>query len=109
MCNFKSRFRSKFYNSTSRSYYNVGFLQSDVLVTVENQFYISNEINIREFFNANRVSVSGQTIEGFPYITYSKVSNDKINTHGIIFISGEFIKLSFEEKTIQGEVQVKKR
>ncbi|MCJ8306971.1 MAG: hypothetical protein MJK05_08040 [Nitrosopumilus sp.] len=79
----------------------IGFLQSGILDTVENQFHISNEINIREFFNGNIVRVSGQTIEGFPYITYSKVINDKINTHGMIFINGEFVKLSFEEKVEQ--------
>jgi len=28
----------------------IGFLQSGILDTVENQFHISNEINIREFF-----------------------------------------------------------
>lgn len=66
-------------------------------------------LTLENFFNGNIVRVSGQTIEGFPYITYSKVINDKINTHGIIFVGGEFIKLSFEEKTIQDKVQVEKK
>ena len=56
------------------------------------------KLTLENFFNGNIVRVSGQTIEGFPYITYSKVINDKINTHGMIFISGEFTKLNFEEK-----------
>ena len=86
----------------------IGFLQSGVLDANENQFHISNEINIREFFNGNIIRVSGQTIEGFPYITYSKVIEDKINTHGMIFISGQFIKLSFKEIIEQEEINVEK-
>lgn len=87
----------------------IGFLQSGEINTVKNQFLISNEINIREFFNGNIVRVSGQTIEGFPYITYSKILDDKIDTHGIIFISGKFVKLSFEEKPIPAEIIIEKK
>ncbi len=86
----------------------IEFLQTGELNTVENQFHISNEIIIREFFNGNIIRVSGQTIEGFPYITYSKISDDKIDTHGMIFISGEFIDLNFEEKIIQEAVIIEK-
>ena len=85
------------------------FLQTGELNTVENQFHISSEISIREFFNGNIIRVSGQTIEGFPYITYSKISDDKIDTHGMIFIAGEFVDLSFEEKIIQTEISVEKK
>ncbi len=74
-------------------------MQTGELETNVNQFQISNELTIREFFNGNIIRVSGQTAEGFPYITYSKVSNDKINTHGIIFIGGKFVDLNFDEKT----------
>jgi len=88
---------------------NITFLQTGELNTSENQFHISNEMNIREFFNGNIIRVSGQTIEGFPYITYSKILDDKIDTHGIIFISGEFVKLSFEEKPKQEEIIVEKK
>ena len=87
----------------------IGFLQSGEINTKENQFHISNEMSIREFFNGNIVRVSGQTIEGFPYITYSKIVNDKIDTHGNIFISGEFVKLSFEEKPKQEETVFEKK
>ena len=76
----------------------IEFLQTGELNTGENQFHISNEIVIREFFNGNTVRVSGQVIEGFPYITYSKISDDKIDTHGMIFIGGKFVDLIFEEK-----------
>jgi len=86
----------------------IEFLQTGVLNTSENQFHISNEIIIREFFNGNIIRVSGQVIEGFPYITYSKILEDKIDTHGMIFISGKFIDLDFEEKIIQEEVIVEK-
>jgi len=85
------------------------FLQTGELNTVENQFHISSEMSIREFFNGNIIRVSGQTIEGFPYITYSKISDDKIDTHGMIFIAGEFVDLNFEEKIIQKEINVEKK
>ena len=57
----------------------IDFLQTGELNTSENRFHINNEIVIREFFNGNIIRVSGQTIEGFPYITYSKVLDDKID------------------------------
>jgi hypothetical protein len=75
-------------------------LQSGLIYSDTNQFNISNDISIREFFNGNIIRVSGQTIEGFPYITYSKISEEKIDTHGIIFINNQFVKLSFDEKVI---------
>jgi len=86
----------------------IDFLQTGDLNTSENQFHISNEITIREFFNGNIIRISGQTIEGFPYITYSKISDDKIDTHGMIFIGGEFVDLNFEEKVIQEDVIIEK-
>ena len=73
------------------------FLQTGELNTIENQFHISNEISIREFFNGNIIRVLGQTIEGWPYITYSKISDDKIDTHGMIFINSQFVDLTFVE------------
>jgi len=85
------------------------FLKTGELNTVENQFHISNEITIREFFNGNIIRVSGQVIEGFPYITYSKILDDKIDTHGMIFIGGKFIDLNFEEKIIQEETISEKK
>ena len=78
----------------------INFLQSGMIYSDENQFNISNDITIREFFNGNIIRISGQTIEGFPYITYSKVSDENIDTHGIIFINNQFVKLSFEGKSI---------
>jgi len=86
----------------------IEFLQTGELNTVENQFHISNEITIREFFNGNIIRVSGQTIEGFPYIAYSKISDDEIDTHGMIFIGGKFVDLNFEEKIIQEDVIIEK-
>ncbi len=87
----------------------IDFLQTGVLNTSENQFYISNEITIREFFNGKIIRVSGQVIEGFPYITYSKILEDEIDTHGMIFISGKFVDLNFEEKIIQEEIIIEKK
>ena len=86
----------------------IAFLQTGELNTSENQFHISNEIMIREFFNGNIIRVSGQVIEGFPYIIYSKILDDKIDTHGMIFIGGEFVDLNFEEKVIQEETIIEK-
>ncbi|KAF6244594.1 hypothetical protein [Nitrosopumilus sp. b2] len=75
----------------------VSFMKTGTLHTNENKFQISNEITVREFFNGKIIRISGQTLEGFPYITYSKILNDDIQTHGIIFVGGKFVKLSFEE------------
>lgn len=86
----------------------IEFLQTGVLNTSENQFHISNEITIREFFNGKIIRVSGQVIEGFPYITYSKILEDEIDTHGMIFIGGKFVDLNFEEKIIQEKVIIEK-
>jgi hypothetical protein len=86
----------------------IEFLQTGVLNTSENQFHISNEIIIREFFNGNIIRVSGQVIEGFPYITYSKILDDEINTHGMIFIGGKFVDLNFEDKIIREETIIEK-
>ena len=87
----------------------INFLQSGLIYSDENEFNISNDIHIREFFNGNIIRVSGQTIEGFPYITYSKISDESIDTHGIIFINNQFVKLSFVEKLIEVEKTIDKK
>lgn len=86
----------------------IEFLQSGSIYSDKNEFNISNDISIREFFNGNIIRFSGQTIEGFPYITYSKVSDENIDTHGIIFINNQFVKLSFVKKSIQVEETIYK-
>ena len=86
----------------------IGFLQTGKINTSENQFHISNEMTIREFSNGNIIRVSGQTIEGFPYITYSKIIDEKIDTQGIIFIAGKFVDLSFEEEVSQDNIVLEK-
>jgi len=85
------------------------FFQTGKLHTNNNQFQISDEFIVREFFNGNIIRISGQTIEGFPYITYSKISDENIDTHGSIFINNKFQKLSFSEKIIQTEQSVDKK
>jgi len=77
------------------------FFQTGELNTEKNEFQISDEFTIREFFNGNIIRVSGTTIEGFPYITYSKIHDEDIDTHGIIFINGQFVKLTFIENPIE--------
>ena len=86
---------------------NLSFLDTGIIHSDENQFQISNDMNTREFFNGKIVRVSGQTIEGFPYITYSKILDDKVNTHGIIYVGGEFLKLSFVEKVTEETTEEK--
>ena len=81
----------------------INFLQSGLIHSDENEFNISNDINIREFFNGKIIRISGQTIEGFPYITYSKISDENIDTHGMIFVNNKFVKLSFIEKSNETE------
>ncbi|MCV0400614.1 MAG: hypothetical protein K5777_01330 [Nitrosopumilus sp.] len=81
----------------------IEFLQEGMLHTEKNQFIISSDLNIREFFNGHIVRVSGQTVEGFPYITYSKISEENIDTYGKIFINGQFVKLSFIKTSVDVE------
>ena len=83
---------------------NIIFLDTGIIHSDDNQFQISNDMNTREFSNGKIIRVSGQTIEGFPYITYSKILEDKVNTHGIIFIGGKFVKLSFFEESTQDTI-----
>ncbi|AFS80800.1 hypothetical protein NKOR_04560 [Candidatus Nitrosopumilus koreensis AR1] len=85
----------------------INFFQTGIISTDENKFSISNDISIREFFNGEIIRVSGHTIEGFPYITYSKIIEEKIETRGIIFIGGEFLELLFKEE-LPEESAVKK-
>ena len=87
----------------------VSFLQTGEISTAESQFQISSDVEIREFFGGNIVRISGLTIEGFPYITYSRIIDEKIDTKGIIFINGKFINLSFIEKTIETQNIVEKQ
>jgi len=87
----------------------IEFFQTGELHTENNQFQISDEFIVRGFFNGNIIRISGQTIEGFPYITYSKILEESIDTHGSIFINNQFQKLSFSEKIIQTEQSVDKK
>lgn len=86
----------------------IDFLQTGVLDTSENQFQISNEINTRELLNGSIIRVSGLTVDGFPYITYSKILGDSTDTHGIIFVDGKFIALTFEKEQIQEVIPMEK-
>jgi len=85
------------------------FFQTGKLYINNNQFQISDEFTVRAFFDGNIIRISGQTIEGFPYITYSKISDQNIDTHGSIFINNQFQKLSFSENIIQTKQPVDKK
>ena len=88
---------------------NIKFLQTGEITTAENQFHVSNDMSIREFSKGNIIRISGQTIEGFPYITYSKILENRVDTHGMIFINSQFVNLIFTEKPTQKETDVEKK
>ena len=85
----------------------IEFIQTGIIYAEEHSFHISNDLSIREFANGNIIRISGQTIEGFPYLVYSLVqeneedeeNNPEIKTRGMIFVNGEFTDLVFMQKT----------
>lgn len=79
---------------------NIEFMHIGKLFTDKKEFTISNEINIREFLDGKVVRITGYTIEGYPYITYSKINNHQITTHGKIFTDNKFVLLVFEQQKI---------
>lgn len=83
----------------------IEFIQTGKLFTDKKEFIISNEINTREFSDEKIVRIAGYTVEGYPYITYSKINDSQITTHGKIFINSKFLSLIFEQQKIS---QIKK-
>ena len=77
--------------------------QTGKLHTENNQFLVSDKFSIREFSNGNIIRISGQTIEGFPFITYSKIIEDNLETIGKIFINGKFERLLLEQNIVKNE------
>ena len=78
----------------------VEFIQTGKLFTDKTEFIISNEINTREFFDGTIIRITGYTVEGYPYVTYSKINDSQITTHGKIFINSKFLPLVFEQQKI---------
>ena len=78
----------------------IKFIQTSKLFTDKKEFVISNEINIREFFDGKIVKITGYTVEGYPYITYSKINNQQIITHGKIFTDDRFVSLVFDQQKV---------
>lgn len=78
----------------------IEFIQTGKLFTDKKEFIISNEMNIKEFLDGKIVRITGYTIEGYPYITYSKINNQQITTHGKIFTDNKFVLLIFEQQKI---------
>jgi len=78
----------------------IEFIQTGKLFTDKKEFIISNEINTREFSDGKIVRIVGYTVEGYPYITYSKINDSQITTHGKIFINSKFLSLVFEQQKI---------
>ena len=48
------------------------FFQTGELYTEESKFIISNDINIREFFNGNIIRISGQLLKAFHLLHIQK-------------------------------------
>lgn len=80
--------------------YDIEFIQTGKLFTDKKEFTISNEINIREFFDGKIIKITGYTVEGNPYITYSKITNQQITTHGKIFTDNKFVQMVFDKQNI---------
>ena len=78
----------------------IEFIHTGKLFTDKNEFIISNEINTREFFDGKLLRITGYTVEGYPYITYSKINNQQTITHGKIFINDKFTSLVFDQQKI---------
>src|SRR3970282_732255 len=78
----------------------IEFIQTGKLFTDKKEFIISNEINIREFFDGKIVKITGYTVEGYPYITYSKINDSQITTRGKIFTDNKFLSLVFDQQKI---------
>lgn len=87
----------------------VEFIQTGKLFTDKKEFIISNEINIKEFSDGKIVRIIGYTIEGYPYITYSKIDNQQITTHGKIFTDGKFLSLVFDQQKISQIEKIEKK
>jgi len=86
----------------------VEFLQTGIIHTLQNQFNISNEMDIRELINGKIIRISGQTVEGFPYVTYSKILDNSIDTRGSIFIDGKFVSLVFNDVQYEETFEIQK-
>jgi hypothetical protein len=78
----------------------IEFIQTGKLFTDRKEFTISNEINIREFFDGKLIKITGYTVEGYSYITYSKITEQHITTRGKIFTDNSFVPLIFKQQRI---------
>ena len=87
----------------------IDYIQTGGIFTDEKEFTISNEINTREFSDGSIIRITGYTVEGYPYITYSKINNQQITTHGKIFINDKFIPLIFDQQKTSQMQKIEKR
>ena len=97
-------------NAQTEPLEDIEFIQTGIIYTEDHSFHISSDLSIREFSNGNVIRISGQTVEGFPYVVYSIIqsSDDEvmIKNRGMIFVNGEFTGLSFAEKTSLQETNI---
>lgn len=87
----------------------IEFTQTGKLFTDKKEFSISNEITAREFFDGKIIRITGYTVEGYPYITYSKINNQQITTHGKIFADGKSTSLIFDMQKMPQIEKIKER
>ena len=87
----------------------IEFIQTGKLFTDKKEFTISNEVNTREFFDGKIIKITGYTVEGYPYITYSKINDQQITTHGKIFTDNKFVSLIFDQQKASQIEKIEKK
>lgn len=73
----------------------IEFLKSGKIYADNQEYEISTNITIKEFFDGKIVRVSGLTMNNHPYITYSQIINESIQTRGIIYLNNKFVPMTF--------------
>ena len=76
-------------------------LESGIISTKNNDYIISNDFDIREFFYGKILRISGTTIDGDFYYVYHKIIDDEIFLKGKIFLDGKFVPLEFNKEPEQ--------
>jgi len=76
-------------------------LESGIISTKNNDYIISNDFDIRQFFYGKILRISGTTIDGNFYYVYHKIIDDEIFLKGKIFLDGKFVPLEFNKEPEQ--------
>jgi len=76
-------------------------LESGIISTKNNDYIISNDFDIRQFFYGKILRISGTTIDGNFFYVYHRIIDDEISSRGKIFLDGKFVPLEFNKKPEQ--------